>query len=103
MVAESAEVAQVEDPMESLGAEDSAVQTSAGEPSVVEFEAALVTVEATTEIIVSELLATTSVSDEPIVGITPTQVELTPVSRPTLERESGNASAGLSHATDIME
>jgi len=40
MVVESTGVAQVEDPMECLGAEDSAVQTSAGEPNVLEFVAA---------------------------------------------------------------
>ena len=39
MVAESTGVTQVEDPMASLGAEDITVQTSAGEPSVVEFVA----------------------------------------------------------------
>ena len=40
MVAESTGVAQVEDPVPSIGAEDDAVQTSAGEPSAVEFAAA---------------------------------------------------------------
>ena len=37
MVAESTGVTQVEDPMASLGAENITVQTSTGEPSVVEF------------------------------------------------------------------
>ena len=44
--AESTGVAQAEDPAASIGAEDSAVQTSAGEPSIVEFAAASVAVEA---------------------------------------------------------
>ena len=56
MIAESTGVAQIEDPMESLSAEDSAVQTSAGEPSAVEFVATSVAIEATTTT-VSELLA----------------------------------------------
>ena len=39
--AESTGVAQVEDPAASIGAEDSTVQTLAGEPSAVEFAALL--------------------------------------------------------------
>ena len=46
---------------------------------------------------------TTSVSDEPIVGLTPVQVELVPVSLPVMERGSGSTSVGLSPANDIME
>ena len=38
--AESTGIAQVEDPAASIGAEDSTVQTSAGEPSVMEFAVA---------------------------------------------------------------
>ena len=68
MVAESTEIAQVEDPATSIGAEDSAVQTSAGEPSVVEFAATSVAVEATTTD-VPEVLASASLSEEPIVGL----------------------------------
>jgi len=71
MVAESTGIAQVEDPMESLGAEDNAVQTSIGEPSAVEFVAAPVTVEATITILVLEVLVTTSMSDEPVVSFNP--------------------------------
>ena len=41
--------------------------------------------EATTIIIVLEVLATTSVSDEPAVGLIPAQVELIPVSRLVME------------------
>ena len=41
MVAKSTRVAQVENPVASIDAEDSAVQISVGEPSVVEFVAAL--------------------------------------------------------------
>jgi len=78
---DSTGVAQVEDPAASLGTEDNAVQTSAGEPSAVEFAVASVAVEAATTITVPEVLATTSVSDEPVVGLTPAQVELVPVSR----------------------
>ena len=54
--------------------------------------------EAATTIIVLEVLATTSVSDEPVVGLTPAQVELVPVSHSIMV-----ASVGLSPATDIME
>ena len=56
--------------MASIGVEDSAVQTSASEPSVVEFVAAPVAMEATT-INVPEVLAMTSMSKEPVVGLVP--------------------------------
>ena len=46
---------------------------------------------------------TTSVSDEPIVGLTPAQVELVPVFRPVMERGSGSTSAEFSPVNDIME
>ena len=72
-----------------------------------EFVAAPVTVEATTSITVPEVLATTSVSDEPVVNLTPAQVELAPVSMDAtciiIERRSGSALAGSSPTTDIME
>ena len=101
MVAQSTGVAQVEDPMVSIGTEDNAVQTSANEPSAVEFVAASVAVEATT-MTVPEVLATTSTSQEPVVGLIPAQVELAPVSVDTthiiIERGSESASAGLSPA-----
>ena len=42
-------------------------------------------------------------SDEPVVGLTPAQVELVPISYSVMEMGSGSASAGLSPATDIME
>ena len=44
----------------------------------------------------------TSVPDEPIVGLTPAQAELIPVSHPVIERGSGSTSVGLSPANDIM-
>ena len=59
--------------------------------------------EAATTITVPEVLVTTSVSDEPIVGLTPAQVELVPVSHPVIERRSGSTSTGLFSANDIME
>jgi len=101
--AENTGIAQVEDPATSIGTEDSIVQTSAEEPSAVEFVVASVTMKAATTITVPEVLVTTSVSDEPIVGLTPTQVELVPVSRPVMERGSGSTSAGFSPVNDIME
>jgi len=58
MIAESAGVAQVEDPAASIGVENSVVQTSAGEPSAVEFVAASVVVEATTTTVLEVLAAT---------------------------------------------
>ena len=85
---ESTGVVQVEDPAASLCAEDSTVQTSTGEPSAMEFAVTSVTVEATTTITVPEVLATTSVSDEPVVGLTPAQVELVLVSHFVMERGS---------------
>jgi len=92
--------------MASIGAEDNAVQTSAGEPSDGEFVAAPVAVEATITNI-PKVLATTSVLQEPAVGLVPAQVELAPVfvdtTRTIIERGSVSASAGLSPATDIME
>ena len=59
--------------MASIDAEDSAVQTSAGEPSAMEFVTAPVATETTT-IIVLEVLAMTSTSEEPVVGLVPAQV-----------------------------
>ena len=104
--AESTGVAQVEDPTASIGAEDSVVQTSAGEPSAVEFAAAFVTMEATTTD-VPEVLASAALSEEPVVGLVPAQVESTPVSvgvtHPIIERGSRSTLAGLSPATNIME
>ena len=76
--AESTGIAQVEDPAASIGTEDSTVQISAGEPSAVEFVVASVAVEVATKITVPEVLATTSVSAEPVVGLTPAQVKLVP-------------------------
>ena len=101
--AESTGVAQVDDPAARIGEEDSTVQTSTGEPSVMEFVVASVAVEAATTITVLEVLATTLVSDEPVVGLTPAQVELVFVSRSVMKRGSGSTSAGLSPANDIME
>ena len=89
-------VAQVEDPAASIGAKDSTVETSAGEPDATRFAVASVTVEAATTITVPEVSVTTSVPDEPIVGLTPVQDELILVSHPVMERGSGSTSAGLS-------
>ena len=80
--AKSTGVAQVEDPAAGIGAEDSIVQTSAGESSAVEFAVA-------TTITIPEVLVTTSVSDEPVVGLTPVQLELVPVSRFVMEKGPG--------------
>ena len=68
-----------------------------------ELAATSVAVEAATTIIVPEVSVTTSVSDEPIIGLTPTQVELVLVSHPVMERGSGSTSTGLSPANDIMK
>jgi len=101
--AESTGVAQVEDPTASIGTEDSTVQTSAGEPDAARFAVASVAGEAATTITIPEVSVTTSVPDEPIVGLTPAQAELVPVSHPVMERGSGSTSAGLPPANDIME
>jgi len=69
----------------------------------VEFAVASVVVETATTITVPEVSVATSVSDESIVGLSPVQVELVPVSRPVIERGSGSTSAGLSPANDIMK
>ena len=82
-------MAQVEDPAVSISAEDSTVQISAGEPSAVDFAVASVAVEAATTITVPEVLAMTSVSDEPVVSLTSAQVELVLVSRSVMERGPG--------------
>jgi len=106
MIAESTGLAQVEDPVASTNAEDNALQTSAREPGAVEFVAAPVVSEATT-ITVQEVLATTSVSTEPAVGLISEPNELAPASvviiHTTIERRSGSAPAELSPAMDIME
>ena len=54
-----------------------------------EFAVASVVGEATTTITIPEVLATTSVSDELVVGLTPAQVELVPISRPIMEWDPG--------------
>ena len=93
---ESTGIAQVEDPAANIGAEDSTVQTMAGEPSAVEFAATSVAAEVAIPITIPEVSVTSSVSDEPVVGLTPAQVELVSVSRSVIERWSESASAGLS-------
>ena len=55
------------------------------------------------KITVPEVLAMTSVSNEPVVGLTPAQVELIPVSRSVMEWGSESTSVGLSPANDIIE
>jgi len=106
MVVESTGVAQVEDLVMSISAENSAVQTSASEPSAMEFIAAPV-VMGTTTITVPEVLTMTSASQEAAVGLISAQVESAPVSvdtiRTIMERGSENAPVALSPAMDIME
>ena len=101
--AESTGIAQVENPAASTGADDSIIQTSAREPSAVEFAVSSVAVEAATPLTVPEVSVTCSMSDEPVVGLTPAQDELIPVSRPIMERGPGSTSAEFSPANDIME
>jgi len=79
----------VEDLAASIGAEDSTVQTLAGEPSTVEFTIASVAVEAAITITVPEVLVTTSVSDELVVSLTPAQVELVTVSHSVMDKGLG--------------
>ena len=102
-MAESTGVAQVEDPAVSIDAEDSTVQASTGEPDVARSTVTSVAVEAATTISVPEISVTTSVSDEPVVSLTPARVELIPISHSVTERGSGSTSAGLSPANNIME
>ena len=68
-----------------------------------EFAVASVAVEAAITITVPEVLATTSMSDELVVGLTPAQVELVTVSYLVMKRGFGSTSAGLFPANDIME
>jgi len=75
------------------------VQTLVGESCAVEFVVASVAVEAATTSTVLEVLATTSVSNEPVIGPTPARVELVPI----MERGFRSTSAGLSPTNDIME
>ena len=82
-------VAQVEDPAASIDAEDSTVQTSTGEPDVARFAVTSVAVEAATTITDPEISVTTSIPDEPIVGLTLVPAELVPVSHTVMERGSG--------------
>ena len=83
--AKSTGVAQVEDPAASIGAEDSTVQTSTGEPDAARFAVASVAVEAATTITIPEVSGTTSVPDEPIIDLTPAQAELVPISHTVME------------------
>ena len=59
--------------------------------------------EAAITITAPEVSATISAPDEPIIGLTPAQDEPIPVSRPVMERGSGNTSAEFSLVNDIME
>ena len=58
--------------------------------------------EAATTITAPKVSATLSVPDKLIVGLTPAQDELIPVSHPVMERGSGSTSAEFSPADDIM-
>jgi len=100
---ESTGIAQVEDPAASIGAEDSTVQTLAGEPSAVEFAATSVAAKVAMTTPVLKVLATTLVSDELVVGLTPAQVELVSISHSVTEKGSGSTSTGLSPGNDIMK
>ena len=106
MVAKSTGLAQVEDPVASISAEDNAVQTLANKSSVVEFVVAPVAAKATT-IRVPEVSAMTSVSKEPVVGLISAQIELAFVSvdttRTIMERGSRSIPVGLSPAMNIIE
>jgi len=97
MITESTGLAQVEEPVASTGVEDSALQTSASEPSAVKFVAAPIALEATT-ITVPEVSALTSVSTEPAVGPVYEPSELATASfdiiRTIVERGSESALAG---------
>ena len=90
----------------SASVEDSAVQTSAGEPSAVEFVAAPVAAEATM-ITIPEVSAMTSMLMEPVIGFVSEPNEMTPVFtgivRTIIERRSGSAPTELAPAMDIME
>ena len=89
--AESAEVAQAENPAAGIDAEGSRVQTSTEEPDVTRFVVTSVAVEAATTITAPEVSVTISASDDPIVGLTPAQDELVPVSRPcTRGKDTGS-------------
>ena len=101
--AESTGGAQVEDPVASISAEDSTVQTSDGEPNAIGFAVASVAVEAATTITVPEVSVTTSVSDEPIVGLTPAQVELYPVSHPIMKGGLGVHQQGYLQLTTSLK
>jgi len=106
MIAESTDLAQVEEPVASTGVEDSTLQTSTAESGTVEFVVAPVALEATT-VTVPEVSVMTSVLIEPVVGLISTPSEMTPASmdiiRTTIERESKSAPAELAPAIDIME
>ena len=77
MIAESTGLAQVENPMASTSAEDSAFHTLAGELSIVEFVAVPVASKATT-ITVPEMSATILVSTEPSASLVSVHSELAP-------------------------
>ena len=92
--------------MASTSAEDSALQTSASEPSVVEFVVVPVASEAFT-ITVPEVSVTISVSTEPAASLVSAPSKLAPASVDIIcaivERGSRSAPAGLSPVMDIME
>ena len=102
MVAESTGLAQVEDPMASTSADYNALQTSAGEPGVVESVTVPDASEATT-ITVPEVSAMISALTEPAAGLVSAPNELASTSVDIIERGSGSAPVGLSPAMDIMK
>ena len=90
-------------PEANVDAEGSTVQTSTGEPDVAGFTDTPIAVEAATTITAPEVSATLSVPNEPIIGLTPAQDELTSVSHPVMERGSESTSAEFSPVNDIMK
>ena len=106
MIAESTEVAQVEEPMASTSEEDNTLQTSTAEQSTVEFVALTIASEAST-IQVPKMPVMTSALTEPAVGLVSVPSEMAPASmsiaRTIIERWSGSAPIELAPAMDIME
>ena len=106
MIVESTGLAQVEKPVVSTDAEDSALQISIAEPSIVKSVPTVVISEATI-VTIPEVPVTTSVFAEPAAGLVSAPSEMASALTDTvctiIERGSESASTELAPAMDIMK
>jgi len=106
IIAECAEVAQVEEHVASTGAEDRTLQISTAEPSTVKFVPVVVTSEAAI-VTILKVLVTTSASKEPaadpVLALSKMVSAFTETVHTIIERGSGSVSTELAPVMYIIE